>query len=323
MTTIVLMHLFQVYWNHGDIPLWLRFASSLGGTGGHVFVFCSGFGLYLSYLHCPMLFCSFLKKRFFKIYIPYILTVLFHFLLPPWPAVWTERIQMLFSHVFLYKMFFEKYTCSFGLQLWFISTLFQLYFLFIPLCRFREKTSLRFFVLFCLLISVGWWLCMHFTGLEEKRIWGSFCFQYLWEFALGMAAAEYMLKHPSVKIAVWVLVVVAVAGLSLQALMSLAGGTIRAFNDLPGLFGYTALVLLLYHYSSSLIHATFQWIDGISYEWYLLHALVFSRFYRVFRPVIHSELLLGILALLLSLGFAWLYARLTGALIRNLQKENC
>ena len=53
ITTVILMHLLQVFVANGNIPHWLRVASSLGGTGGHIFVFCSGFGLYLSYLKKP------------------------------------------------------------------------------------------------------------------------------------------------------------------------------------------------------------------------------------------------------------------------------
>lgn len=41
--TIVLMHLVQSY----PLPGVLMKASSLGGAGVHVFILCSGFGLYL------------------------------------------------------------------------------------------------------------------------------------------------------------------------------------------------------------------------------------------------------------------------------------
>ena len=73
ITTVVLMHIIQVYVKGGDIPMWLRYASSLGGTGGHVFIFCSGFGLYLGYLHRPYGAGEFLKKRFVKVYLPYLI----------------------------------------------------------------------------------------------------------------------------------------------------------------------------------------------------------------------------------------------------------
>lgn len=48
--TIVLMHLIQSY----DIPKIIRTASSFGGAGVHVFILCSGFGLFLSQLNKPI-----------------------------------------------------------------------------------------------------------------------------------------------------------------------------------------------------------------------------------------------------------------------------
>ena len=52
--TIVLMHLLQSY----PIPPFLMAASSFGGAGVHVFILCSGFGLYLSYLNKPLTYSA-------------------------------------------------------------------------------------------------------------------------------------------------------------------------------------------------------------------------------------------------------------------------
>ena len=174
ITTVVLMHVIQVYWHEGQIPDWLRAASAMGGTGGHVFIFCSGLGLYLSYLHRPMGFGEFIRKRFLKIYIPYLIFLVIHFFLPHWGVDDKTQLEYLLSHVFLYKMFFEKYILSFGLQFWFISTIIQLYLLFLPLCRLREKTSMRTVLLTGCAVSVAWWVTMHATGLENLRVWGQF-----------------------------------------------------------------------------------------------------------------------------------------------------
>lgn len=64
--TIVLMHLLQSY----PIPSGLMKATSFGGAGVHVFILCSGLGLYLSYLNKPLNYQTFLKKRFGRIYWP-------------------------------------------------------------------------------------------------------------------------------------------------------------------------------------------------------------------------------------------------------------
>ena len=48
--TIVLMHLVQSY----NIQSVVHKAASFGGAGVHLFIFCSGLGLYLSYLRKPL-----------------------------------------------------------------------------------------------------------------------------------------------------------------------------------------------------------------------------------------------------------------------------
>lgn len=320
ITTVIFMHLIQVFVAQGDIPQWLRFAASLGGTGGHVFVFCSGFGLYLSYLHRPVRAGEFLARRFLKIYIPYIIVVIITFLLPHGGDE-AERIRKLLSHVFLYKMFYERYVISFGMQFWFISTILQLYLLFPLLCRLREKTSRRALVLTGLLISAAWWILMKATGLGVYRIWGSFCFQYLWEFTLGMAAAEYMMDRESVRIPLWGLFLTAAAGLSLQAVTALQGGWAAAFNDIPALFGYGSMALLLYHFGRRILRPLFLWIDTISYEWFLVHTEVMARFYGSFGDRISSELLKAVLATGCSLVVAWVYAKLIRWLLNRPMKR--
>ena len=302
------MHLLQVFVSAAYVPEWLRVAISLGGTGGHVFIFCSGFGLYLSYLKKPVGFCTFMQNRFLKIYVPYILFIFVEFCL--WQN--TNRqllIRQLLSHVFLYKMFYEKYIISFGLQFWFLSTIFQLYFLFLPLCLFRKRFSLRALILLGIGLSIIWWILMEITGLGEKRIWGSFCLQYLWEFVMGMAAAEYLICRKSIRVPLLFLWIFATTGLTLQALMALKGGWFAAFNDVPALFGYGSAALLLWYYGKRLVRTVFLQIDSISYEWFLVHTTVFTWLYRLFRPHMTSEVLLALLAVILSLIVAWIYAR--------------
>lgn len=62
--TIVLMYLIQSY----SLPTWAMKAISFGVAGVHVFILCSGFGLYLSYLNKPLIYKDFLRKRFGRIY---------------------------------------------------------------------------------------------------------------------------------------------------------------------------------------------------------------------------------------------------------------
>lgn len=44
--------------------------ASFGGAGAHVYIFCSGFGLYLSHLNKPLTYRPFLCRRFSRTYLP-------------------------------------------------------------------------------------------------------------------------------------------------------------------------------------------------------------------------------------------------------------
>lgn len=176
--TIALMHLIQMMSN---VPSILNKLSAIGGTGVHVFFLCSGLGLYLSYLRKKTTFTQFLKKRFVKIYIPYLIVVLVSFFVP-WMYSGDDRIAALLSHVFLYKMFIPKYESSFGIHFWFVSTIIQFYIVFIPLCLLKSKLKRKeIFALICLLISICWWVFCYIYGVTEIRVWSSSFLQYIWE----------------------------------------------------------------------------------------------------------------------------------------------
>ena len=125
--TIVLMHLVQSY----PLPGFLQKATSLGGAGVHVFILCSGFGLYLSSLYKPLTYGQFLKRRFSKVYIPYLIVVIISALF--FGVVCGQDVfNPLLGSVFLYKMFVPSLESAFGCQMWFVSTIIQFY-LFWPL----------------------------------------------------------------------------------------------------------------------------------------------------------------------------------------------
>lgn len=121
--TIALMHLVS-----GVVVGALSKAAAFGGTGVHVFILCSGFGLYLSYLKRPVGYGDFLKRRFGKVWIPYAIAVLL------W-GVWfllkdgVFPLKEVASHLFLYKMFSAELDISLCYPYWFISTIVQFYLL--------------------------------------------------------------------------------------------------------------------------------------------------------------------------------------------------
>ena len=244
--TIVLMHCVQGY-----LDGVMHKAVSLGGAGVHVFILCSGFGLYLSYMNKPLGYMDFLRKRFGKVYFPYIIVIGLY-------AVWglissgAANWEAVASHVFLYKMFDNELDISLCYPFWFISTIIQFY-IFFPLIM--RLIRIRGGYLLALLISILWASVVGWLGYEEYRPWGSFFLQYLWEFALGMWLAEKyenssskvneLLAEPKNLKWPW-LIVGAVVGMGLTGAMGWIGGILKLYNDIPSLMGYLSLLLIVY-----------------------------------------------------------------------------
>ena len=132
--TIVIMHLCMGYANGA-----MSKALAFGGAGVHVFILCSGFGLYLSYKKKPLGYVEFLKRRFGKVWTPYAIAVL---LWGGWYLVYKGMFPLkeVCSHLFIYKMFSTELDTSLCYPYWFISTIIQFY-LFWPLlvkvCRMK------------------------------------------------------------------------------------------------------------------------------------------------------------------------------------------
>ena len=143
-TSISAIVLFHLIYDYLEVPAILATASKLGGAGIHVFFFCSGFGLTLSQLRKPQTYPEFLKRRFGKIYLPYMLIVILSAAMP-FLYTGSDRLLALLSHGLLFKMFIPRYISSFGAHFWFVSTIFQFYFVFPLLERLRRREGDRKF----------------------------------------------------------------------------------------------------------------------------------------------------------------------------------
>lgn len=95
--TIVLMHLVQIFLT--QLPDIFSTAASVGGTGAHVFFFCSGFGLYLSHLRRPVTARRFFARRLEKTYFPYLLVVFLSAFVPEL-AVGCDRLGAVLAPCF-------------------------------------------------------------------------------------------------------------------------------------------------------------------------------------------------------------------------------
>ena len=312
--TIVLMHLMMTM---SAMPSAINKLASIGGTGVHVFFLCSGIGLYMSFLRRRVGFIDFLKRRMSKIYVPYIIVVFISFLLP-----WMfdgNRIIALLSHVFLFKMFSPVYEQSFGSHFWFISTIIQLYLLFIPMCLLKDKlknNKIFFFIFFGM--SVVWWMIVFGIGQSEERVWNSFCFQYIWEFALGFIIGEAFYKGKGFNFSHWQLLVAAILGIGIQAGMALGSDALRVFNDVPAVIGYTALALLLSNLG--IVKWAGNQLSKFSYEFFLVHILIFETIFYFINPQgLLVQSVVALAALVVALFAGWLYSQLVTKTINRSQ----
>ena len=300
---IMLFHLVSCYL--ASHPLIAK-AAAFGGAGVHVFILCSGFGLMYSNIRKPLGFTAFIKRRFGKIYIPYIVVVILAFLLPN-VYYGFDRVFALLSHIFLFKMFIPAYTATFGFQFWYISTIIQFYLVFTLLVKLYQNLGKKNFLILSCTISFCWAVIISLLGFTDIRTWNSFFLQYLWEFAIGMVlASEYAengkLKLESISIPKLILVIIVSFGV--YAVLSLTGGFLKAFNDPFSLAAFGGICLLLY--KCRLFPKFVYFTSDISYEIYLLHILIFRLLFETFTLPI-PKFLLAIIALSITYIASWLY----------------
>jgi peptidoglycan/LPS O-acetylase OafA/YrhL len=176
-------------------------------------------------------------------------------------------------------MFSNHLIGTYGYQLWFISTIIQFYLVFPLLVRMRARFPGISFLLAGLIISWAWAAVVLLLGKEELRNWNSFFLIYIWEFLLGMYCADRYLKNGY---AFWNttrsrLIAIAFVGIALYSLMAIQFGRAgKIFNDLPGLFGYAALCILIYSLQFKLINRFILFTSKISYSIFLIHFLVLN-----------------------------------------------
>lgn len=318
--TIVLYH----YLNAVPLPGFLKHAIMLGGAGVHLFIFLSGFGLFISKKKTVY---DFYNRRLIKVLVPYYLFVTFLFIFNSLIKINTPHsLYAYLGHIFLYKMFDNSIVGSYGNHFWFLSTIIQFY-LFFPVLRFLiEKIGNKMFAISTLSLSIGYWLIVYYSGHAELRVWNSFFLQYLWEFCAGMICAHLIKAKRYIfwEIKWPILFVIAFLGISLMGFLAIKGGYIgKLFNDIPAFFGYSALVILIYDFSFKVMKPSkrfFIWIGGISYSLYLTHLFVLSLFRFIGETITNGfimnlSLALGLIPL--ALIFALIYEKTIVLLFRK------
>ena len=274
--SIVIFHFLQIL----KLPSPLNQYISFGGTGVHLFVLLSGFGLYLSHLNKPLNYVSFIKKRISKIYIPYILVIVISVFVSFFLPVYPNSLYAFGGHVFLYKMFDESIVGSYGYPLWFISMSIQFYIVFIPLTFLLKKINSTYFILTGFLLSIFWITVVLFLGKETFRVWNSFFLQFIWEFIIGMVIASKFKRDNyqiNFNLKPIYFLIVGILGCISYAFLAIKGGDIgKMTNDFPALVGYTSLAIWLYQINLVAINKFFIFTGKISFSIYLIHILIFN-----------------------------------------------
>jgi peptidoglycan/LPS O-acetylase OafA/YrhL len=227
-------------------------------------------------------------------------------------------------------MFSNHLIGTYGYQLWFISTIIQCYLFFPLMVRIRARFQGISFLAVGLIISWSWAVVVLLLGKDELRNWNSFFLIYLWEFMLGMYCADRYLNdgYAFWNITKSRLMAIAVAGLGLYSIMAIwfgRGGKI--FNDLPGLFGYAALCILIYSLQISIINRFILFTSKISFSIFLIHFLVLNLLQDVCQ-VLHiswSWLMLFpaiILCYAVSIPMQKLFDQLTGSISKQKQEQH-
>lgn len=166
-----------------------------------------------------------------------------------------------------------------------------------------------------LLISLLWATLVGRLGYEECRPWGSFFLQYLWEFALGMWLAKkvklsgWTEERLMKKLKMWHLVMGMSVGMGLSAAMAWNGGFLKLYNDIPSLFGYASILLLVYKVGVKRINTFFIYTSKIGYEWYLVHSLTFLVLHHFLDGLMPMWIVLTG-CLLASYAIAFLYSNI-------------
>ena len=201
-------------------------------------------------------------------------------------------------------MFFESLESSLGYQMWFISTIIQFYLLWPFMLRLSHKGG----GILSLIISILYGIFIAIIGVNDQRIWNSFFLQYLWEFVLGMKLAEVYYKTPETfKIpSLKLLFITAGIGILLTGIAGIKGGWFKVFNDIPSLAGYLSTLLITYKIFPKIWRKFIFFTNKISYEWYLVHILVFACCDKLLPT--NNILISATISLISSYLIAYLYS---------------
>ena len=88
--------------------------------------------------------------------------------------------------------------------------------------------------------------------------------------------------------------------------MVLTSETLKVFNDVPGLIGYTAFLLLLMNVK--FISKVMVKLSEISYEYFLVHTMVFQTIFYFIKPnELTTQCCTGVISIVSAIGISYFY----------------
>jgi peptidoglycan/LPS O-acetylase OafA/YrhL len=115
----------------------------------------------------------------------------------------------------------------------------------------------------------------------------------------------------------YILLGLTIFGIGIMGYTGIKGGMLKLYNDIPTLIGYLSLALLIYSFGIKWLNRFFIYTCDFSYEWYLIHLLVFISSFHFLTSLLPSPFIAGI-ALIASYVLAIGYHRLLKPVMKTL-----
>lgn len=127
------------------------------------------------------------------------------------------------------------------------------------------------------MIILLWATIIAFLWFGEERILIVFS-PVLIGVLFGHVLADVYHRNPeALKILSWrCLVTISLICIPLAGVMGITGTPWKLYNDIPSLFGYLSLALIIYKIGISPFNKFIEWINGFSYELFLVHIMIFQ-----------------------------------------------
>lgn len=268
----------------------LTLPSKAGAQGVFFFFFASGYGLMMSLIHRQEkndFNVPFLKKRLFKLFPAYLLSIILIISIYLLFNIEPDRISTLgiVSDLLFIRNFSETTIHGLNGNWWFVATVVQLYIIFMFLSYWFVRTNIY------KLIAIGFFIDITYKVIVASlnaygviamdagilNPYTAFFLNFIAIFFLGIATAKYMSQGPInlrfPYLFSYILIIVPI-GEYIGYKLALSG-TGRIFNDLFFAITYIPLLLvvglLITRLLSQKITVFFLFISAISYEIYLIH----------------------------------------------------